>query len=308
MMFVLLLADMHVGSRWGIFPAHCHGSLDTDIQLNTSQQYLLACWERMVQEVSQHDKILLVLVGDIIDGQNLRQEGRFLCEPDPQFQARAARVLLAPLLERATKVYLTRGTPYHTGSAGQDEEFLGEIIGAEKGTDGRCVRGWLLLRIGNVLLDIAHRQSYSLRYRSTTLERELGFALERIGAGQDMIAKLCIVRAHTHIFRLVDDGSNLVISLPSWKLQDEYAQTSVAPNRTLPAWLGAVGLHFQGGEISNVIKYLFPHPRPTTVTIAGENSTGDSSPATYRTKETRNNDTRNSARTRNKRKKSARGA
>jgi len=277
MTYVLALSDLHVGSRFGIFPSGFVGTSGAEVRLNGGQQYLLECWEKMLAVLPQNIDLLL-LVGDIIDGQNLKQYSRFLCEVDPHAQARAAARLLQPLLERSGEIILIRGSSYHVGSAAEWEEFLGEVIQARQGPDGRRTLPWLLCEVDGVLLDVAHRQSYSMRSRGWPLEREIGFALERMDRTP---GAYCIIRGHTHNFHLLDTGDQIAVSLPSWKLQDEFAQTTISPNRTIPRHIGAVGLEISGGEI-NAHKYLFRHPEPTVISIAGGSAGGDSGSASAR--------------------------
>lgn len=258
---ILFLADMHVGSRWGLFPPGFVGSTGAEVALNTGQRYLLECWQRMLQALPAYIDYL-ILAGDIIDGHNMREEGRGLCEIDPQMQSRAACRLLEPILKRAGRIYFLRGTPYHAGISAEDEEFLAEMIQAEQCDDNRRTRPWLLLEVDGVILDVAHRQSYMIRYRSVPLEREIGFLLERtVGSARTV----CVVRAHVHDFRLLDLGDHLSISLPGWKIQDAYAQSSISPNRTMPKWVGTIALRISGGAITNVTKHIFPHPNPPLV-------------------------------------------
>jgi hypothetical protein len=213
----------------------------------------------------------LIINGDAIDGQNVKEKGRFLSETDPEFQARGAAILLQPLLQRVAPgeygrqhIYVSRGSRYHTGDGAGDKEFFAAMMKSLPGPDGRGTRPWTHLVVGDVLFDVAHHQSTTIRYRSMSLEREIGFFLERGGRmRQEVPERVVIVRSHTHgSCRSYTECGFTAVSTPSWKLQDAFAATGQCPNRWLSAHIGGVGFRVQGTNVE-VIPYLYEHPAPT---------------------------------------------
>ena len=213
----------------------------------------------------------LIVNGDAIDGQNVKEQGRHLCEVDPEFQAEGAAILLQPLLQRVAPgengirhIYVSRGGRYHTGDGASDEEFFAAMVKSLLGPDGRGTRPWTHLVVDDVLFDVAHHQSTTIRYRSMPLEREIGFFLERCGRmRQEVPERVVIVRSHTHgSHRCYEECGFTAVSTPAWKLQDDYAAMGRCPNRWLSAHIGGVGFRVQGTDVE-VTLYLYEHPAPT---------------------------------------------
>jgi hypothetical protein len=72
--------------------------------------------------------------------------------------------------------------------------------------------------------------------------------------------RVVVVRSHTHgTLRCYEESGCLVVSTPSWKLQDDFAAMSRTPNRTFSQHIGAVGFRITQDSI-NVAKYLYEHP------------------------------------------------
>jgi hypothetical protein len=87
--------------------------------LNLNLEYLWECWKHFIQDVPLRIDALIVN-GDAIDDQNVKEKGCFLSETDPEFQARGAAILLQPLLQRVVPgqdgrqhIYVSRGSRYH---------------------------------------------------------------------------------------------------------------------------------------------------------------------------------------------------
>lgn len=268
--FVLVVSDLHVGSAFGPLPEGFVGSTGVELNLNKGpneglnrgQEYLLECWTHFVAAVPDEVDVLIIN-GDAIDGQNIKERSRFLCETDPQFQARGAAQLIKPLTDRARHIYVSRGSRYHVGPGAEDEEFFGALIHAKKGPDGRYTRPWTHLMVNDVLFDAAHHQTSTIRYRSMPLDREIGFFLERYGRMRQMVPeRVVIVRSHVHgSLRCYEEDGFLAVSTPAWKLQDDFAATGRYPNRWISANIGSVG--FRVDDDVEVIPYLYEHPAPT---------------------------------------------
>jgi hypothetical protein len=268
--FVLVVSDMHVGSAYGLLPYGFVGSTGVELNLNIGQEYLWECWKHFIQDVPLRVDALIVN-GDAIDGQNVKEQGRHLCEVDPEFQAEGAAILLQPLLQRVTPgesgirhIYVGRGSRYHSGSGAGDAEFFAAMVHARRGPDGRHTRPWTHLVVEDTLFDFAHHQSTTIHYRSMPLEREIGFFLERAGRmRQPVPERVVIVRSHTHgSCRSYTECGFTAVPTPAWKLQDAFAAMSRYPNRWMSAHIGGVGFRVQGTNVE-VIPYLYDHPAPT---------------------------------------------
>jgi len=231
---IIALSDMHVGSAFGIFPQDFVLSVGSVATLNVGQEYLLECWNDMLTRIPKRFDVL-VLNGDIVDGQQPKQMARELTEPDPAFQVRAAIQLLQPLAKRAKKVFVTRGTSYHVGQGHEFEEHLAELLKAER-QGNSYTRDWLLLDVGGARMDFAHHTSHMIRYRTSALSREIQFSF-LLNAWKDCDL---IVRSHIHHYIQVNTEGKIAITTPGWQLQPGYAKRSKYPHRMFPKYLGAV--------------------------------------------------------------------
>lgn len=270
--FILCLADLHLFHACGMIPRDYESNSGNTILPNIGQEYLLECWDHLLRKQLPSKIDGLFLVGDILEGQNLVEEARELSETDPLWQATGGAEFLEPLAKRVRKhkkrrnIYMVGGSRYHSGIGARIEEQLGGIIGAHK-TNGYHAPPWRNIDIDDVLFDVAHHQSFTIRYRAMPLEREYGFMLERVGRTQGVIPDtMVLVRAHVHKgFAVWWENGAWCISLPSMKLQDRYAQSSKYPNRLFPYNLGAVGIRVfktpVDGVRIRVVPYLYDHPK-----------------------------------------------
>ena len=271
-LFVLALGDIHAYHRCGLTPRGSVGSTGAEIPLNRYQEYLADCWDDQLRRLPQKIGMLL-LNGDLTEGQNLKEEARALSETDPPFQVRGAVQLLSPLVERVepfrgvAPVFVMRGSRYHTGVGGLYEEWVAASLGAVPNRFGSHTHTHLRCYVRGVYFDVAHHQSYTIRYRSMPLEREYAFLLERFGRERRKVPdEVVIIRSHVHHgFLMWRERGVTVISLPSWKIQDDYARMSRYPNRVVPDNLGSVGLIIHpeaanGSRVEVIQDYLYDHP------------------------------------------------
>jgi len=266
---LLIISDLHVGSRWGLFPRDFQLSTGEVYQLNRGQEYLLECWEHTLAQVPKRFDVLIVN-GDAINGPNPRESARDQIEQDPEWQVRAALALLEPVAKRARETYLTQGSAYHVGEAAKDEERLGWMLGAVPDPAGHYAWDWLLLDIQGVLLDISHHRSVGIRYESSFGEREMQF--DRMIADVKGGSADIIIRAHGHRFLNLNVDGDLFVGLPAWQLQTRYARRSRWPNRWLSRLIGGVRVDLypdkktgqlqDKGDYVNVILLVYPHPSP----------------------------------------------
>jgi hypothetical protein len=239
-MVIVTIADLHTGSSYAPFPPDFTNSMGAVVTLNVGQQYLLECWRDFEERIPERFDALL-LVGDMIHGQNPKESAAELCEVDPEWQERAALELLAPIAERAKAVYAVRGSPYHVGEMARWEEQLAKQLGAVPDKMGHCARAWLHLDVRGVLLDVAHRQSVTMVNLAMPIEREMRYALIRSQAEGEPAPDI-VIRAHVHTYKYLEVDGALGLSVPAWKMPSSYVMTSITPNRKRSRILGGVVL------------------------------------------------------------------
>lgn len=275
--WVLLVADLHLGSAFAIWPPDFMGSCGSKLRLNVGQKYLLENWrkiEKEVKEITRGKIDILCIVGDVIDGKNRKGEGEYAIEPDFTFQGKAALEILNPFLDISGERYVFRGSRYHVGNNAETEEWIAYSMDAVPDDFGHYCWMWLSdLNIDGVSLDIAHHQSHTIVNRSMPLERERRFSnqVSEITGYPD-----AIIRAHSHTqVELMVDGE-LQIGLMPIQLQTAYAKLSRTPNRLLSRWLGVCLLEITPSHIGTVrdpidVHWLkFKHPPLPKRTYKGD--------------------------------------
>jgi len=232
----VIVADTHFGSAYGLMPPNFQKSTGDLATLNQGQEYLWECWQHATKVLPRKFD-LLVLNGDLTHGQNPKEKARDLTEADPEWQQRAAYEALAPLAERANKVYGTVGSEYHAGEAGAWEEQLCQRLGAVPDDWGHHARDWLGLNLEGVMQDIAHSQSVMTRYRSTAGERDIQF--EALIADMKEGGKShLMIRSHIHTHFELFIEETLYLSTLAFQLQTRYARRHKMRQRYIQKHIG----------------------------------------------------------------------
>jgi len=240
----LVIADLQAGSAFAPFPADFMRSTGDVSDLNEGQKDLNRFWAHMVGRLPPKLDYLL-LVGDMIEGQQWKERGRYLTEVDPQWQARAAVEMLEPIAKRASEIYVLEGTHYHVGEAGTWEEWVARSLGAEPDAWGHHAYDWLLLDVEGIILDVGHHQSVTIVNTTMPLERELRHSLMIDDVRPDVDL---IIRAHSHLYRWLCIDGRLMLACPPMQLQTHYARHSKTPNRYFSRLLGSVLLTLYPGR------------------------------------------------------------
>lgn len=114
----LVISDTHCGSDVGLLPPEVF--LDDGHNVgygrNRRQEFLWKSWEDMQKRFSDmagKDPYILTLNGDLIEGIHHRSDEVVAAKMAEHLTI--ARVALAPLVNRAKKVIVTKGTQCHTG-------------------------------------------------------------------------------------------------------------------------------------------------------------------------------------------------
>lgn len=256
----LFIADIHAGSAYALVPQGFPLSDGSLAAPNIGQKYLQQIYDQAVATCPPLDGI--ITVGDMVDGVNYKDYGKFLTEQDPTRQVKMAYSLMEPFIDKLMsggRVYCLRGSKYHTGGDAF-EEMLGQALGAEEDPFGYSTFAWLRLpvfRQGSVLLDVAHHQSYAPVNKVMPLEREIRDVFQKRGKlGYEPYEHTLIVRAHVHFgLRVLQEETVTAISLPSMKLQDPFAAGGKRPNATCPDSLGMVFV-----ELSDAPPYVTYKP------------------------------------------------
>jgi len=269
----LFIADLHVGSKFALWPQRFSIPDFGEIPLGINQKILWLYWSDLIKTVKKVGRLdSLVLVGDLIDGKGSKAEGVEQIVTDPLTQARAAVELLKPLREHADKLFLVRGTKYHDQINGRAVEYIGEILGAEKFEDGTYSAWELVLDLGDDhYAHVSHHGGNPYVYRATVAEREgffMSLSADKFDLPEGRSWSL-IVRAHTHFFIHIEHPTLHIVYLPAWKLKDPY-MIRKGPGRMIPH-IGAVlvlvrsesGREIYERDPLKICKLTYKHPRPS---------------------------------------------
>jgi len=260
-----MVSDLHVGSIYGLWPENYRFKGGGYI-LNPGQEHLLGAWKKMLRRLPPRLDFVL-FNGDLIDGKQKKDEGRDLINTSTYHQRRACKRLVAPLLKKAKRVYVVRGTRYHEDED-EMEEFA-ESIGAECGDDEVYCKPVHRLRRGDIYIEARHKISGAWLYTLSALQRE--HRADKEAADFKGYSADLIIGAHRHQYLIGGGNGWLAVTLPCMELQTDWAAEKQA-NLWIPD-LGGVLLHIypgakkQGLQPIFVQPYLYAHPQPEVLDI-----------------------------------------
>lgn len=204
----------------------------------------------------------LIVVGDIVEGQNPKSGGFGLWTPNLLEQADHATHLLK--MWNAKRIFIIRGSNYHVqvGHSGfQIEEYIARQIGAEEypnqgniPEEMRDHSGWeWYLNLAGITFHAAHKVGVSkvFHYRTTPLSRQMLQAKLNDQLRHEMDKNLrirVILRAHAHYYCTVGHSHSDGWILPCWKALDDFMLSNGALD--ISPDIGFVGFSIQDGRLS----------------------------------------------------------
>lgn len=244
-MDILVLADIHAGSKDAIMPAHFNG-----YSAQKTQLVILKEWNKMVESVG-HVKYL-VIDGDVVDGKAKAAEGKDVWTTDINEQVEAASELVKQI--NYDKLLVVYGTPYHTAENPNGDEIFARSMNASK-------HGYELSWQPDSCKDIIHIShgvgvsTSSWQYRTTPLAKELVAALLNENA---LYKYKCIIRAHAHYYVYVAFSSFGFIT-PCWQSRTPYM---IRKGLSMVPKMGYVLLPISDeGMLGDVEAHTFDMPR-----------------------------------------------
>ncbi len=210
---VLFLSDFHCGSEVGLTPKHWN---DKPIPNDVSKHNKLVkirreCWTWFKENIKDYiNPDILVIDGDLIDGQNIKQFGVGQLTTNLLKQAQMA-VDIINIID-ARKVVITYGSNYHVSSAGQEwEDVIATKVNASIGIHQH-------IKVNGLVFDIKHHCGRSsVPYgKYTPLAKQITQAMlwkeYKQFPGADVY-----IRGHAHKYKYLEDSMFVAISLPSLK-------------------------------------------------------------------------------------------
>lgn len=204
---VLVLSDLHCGHVMGLTPPRYH-----------QHEYQEKFWEWFRTKVAVLGKVdVLVVNGDAIDGKNTKAGGQHIYEASRIAQVDIAAECLS--LVKAKRIYIVRGTEYHTGV----EEDFENILSQQIGTDGVAYDA-LPINIGGLDFHFKHHtgnSSVPWTRGAAAVRSHVWQILERSLSGQKTPPDVS-VRSHVHYFVQTRSSLGTVLTTPALQLSSSY--------------------------------------------------------------------------------------
>jgi hypothetical protein len=201
---IICVSDLHCGHKGGLTPPRYQEYV---IQEKLWNWYRLQA--RRAGEIG-----VLVVDGDVIEGKGFRSGGTELITTDRNEQVKIACECLS--VWNTKKIYMTYGTPYHTGRGEDWEDSVAREMGA-------VIEDNLLRTFNGVSFDIRHKVgSSSVPYgRATSISKSSVWNLLNSVTGLHDKADV-IVRAHVHHRLYIDDFMGIRTTLPCLQLWSKF--------------------------------------------------------------------------------------
>jgi hypothetical protein len=244
---VLLIGDLHSGSDVAVkHPNFVSNNNDVGKRIkipnNKIQNIFYDEWKNMRNVVGHCD--LVVLMGDMTDGVNYKEEGIGTWTTSMDEQISNAVMLLNEI--DADKFIGIKGSRYHIKDNMTADELVLMSLGDNKNKitqffddkevtndqqeyDGLHIDYDMRLELEDLNFNLRHWLSTTkstFMYRPTKIAREmlkLQTAIATLGEYD------FVIRAHVHTYTYLDIMSEIVgITLPAWKGRDDYAKMSIS--------------------------------------------------------------------------------
>lgn len=146
----IIISDLHCGALTGLTPPNwqCRGDGWRAKVRNVQKQ----CWDWFNKKTLDFTNLDFVFCnGDAVDGEGYRSGGSEQLTTDTNAQAEMASFILQRLMGRDTKLYMTYGTPYHTGSTSDVESIIAHDCNATE------IGGQVFIDVDGVVFDLKHK-------------------------------------------------------------------------------------------------------------------------------------------------------
>lgn len=245
---IIAISDLHGGCQFGLCPpagALIEGGgryFPSPIQLKL-WGYWLIFWSDWVPMVTRGEPYDLVINGDSMDGNH--HSSTHQITHNPSDQAKIAYEVLSPVVEKARKLYMVKGTETHVGASGEAEERLAERLGAVPDEHGQYARYDLWKEVGQgSLVHFLHHigTTSSNAYEGTAVNKELTEEFNEAARWGNQPPDV-IIRSHRHraykITLPTKTGEAIAQVTPGWQAKTPFTWR-IAGARLAPPQFGGV--------------------------------------------------------------------
>ena len=219
---VLLLSDLHVGSKWGLWPPNFYAKnarsdIIEPIKQNPVNKAIWDHWLLMLKRLKKEKPDCIILNGDLIEGAQRKEGGRGLMTPFLKNQVDACIAVIKTLPK--VPMFFTAGTDYHQLPDGLNaEEFIADALNADFGDE-------LVINTCGIRIFARHvigASSSSWQYQTTAPSKEhLLLYLNRSNEKYGPI-DVCVF-SHRHQFVASQFLSGIALVTPCWQGKTVFA-------------------------------------------------------------------------------------
>jgi len=259
---VAFVADTHVGSRYAIFPPNIISKQGNDLgaMRNEGQIKLYEYWKEWEKICDAWGVDTIILLGDIIQGNNPAGRGVGTVTADLDEQKDAAVSLLSKICENRI-VHSLSGTLYHESIDTRIHYDITKELGSvAKESHFHGLMANIKLKGTNRILNLAHGVSGAAIYRTTLMDREALFEAAAYGLGDLDFLPDIVVRAHWHRFIHIHLPNQHILQVPGWCAWFPYKGTIRLYGKMQPH-IGGVILFIDDHDRITIHHYLFKPPR-----------------------------------------------
>ena len=264
---VFVLSDIHCGSTVALMPPSFRTLEGTILDQNPIQQWLWTCWQdtiKWIEQVSNGEPYAVVLNGDLLEGNH--HKSMQIISVDVGDHVEAAIHCLRPIVAKAHKVFIVKGTEVHTGNA---EIVLGKALKTEiDPVTKQAAWDRLTIDINGVRCVFRHHIGTSVRRGLAGTQLSMQLAEEQVEAANanELIPRvLCC--AHRHKFGYYQDNNGLCVVSAPFQGLTRFAHKVVSQARTNP---GVFALDFRGknkGELPQLLSRIYESEKTNPVTL-----------------------------------------
>jgi len=206
---IAVISDTHCGHRSGLTPPEYNGFIGK----NKWADMRAELWKWFIETMEQHKPIdILFNLGDNIDGSGRRSGASELIAPDPQDQCEMAIEAIESI--EAKKIFMVKGTPYHTGDNTDYEQIIADRLGASIGE-----QEWVEVELpdGSITFDLKHKVGGSSipHGKGNSIAKERLWNLIHNDDHTAQPKADVFLRGHVHYYYHVEDTTYHAFTCPS---------------------------------------------------------------------------------------------
>jgi len=146
----VILSDLHCGHLAGLTPPEWQVNGDGwREKIRETQRQAWSWFDDTMNALPALD--FMFCNGDAVDGTGHRSGGSEQITTDMNIQSEMASYILSRYSNRDTKIYMTYGTPYHTGIVSDAEYNIAKDVNAEE------IGGQVFVDVDGVVFDLKHK-------------------------------------------------------------------------------------------------------------------------------------------------------